>query len=350
MNDKILKVGVIGTGMGRFHIQAFATMPAVELTAICDLNIAEARYFAEKFGVKTVVQDYQDLIKMEALDIITIATPNHWHAPMAIDALKAGKHVLCEKPMTVRYEDALEMAQTAQATGLRLMVQQNQRFNKEAHQLKYYQEQGHLGEIYFGRVSWIRRKGTPVLNFDKNGTMGRGEWFISREQAGGGCLYDIGIHLIDLGWYLMGLPRPVAVYGSTFLKVASPKLAEKGLPQEVEDLAAFQIRFENGAALQGTVSWDVHNEPDQFVQIFGTAAGASLYPPKIYRGTEVLETVELNIPTNGLPTTTSYEHFIDCVRNPEKPMLAAAAESATMIRVLNAIQQSAETGHEVVLD
>ena len=350
MKEKTLKVAVIGTGMGRHHMEAFTVMPDVELVGVCDLNLPEAKYFAEKFGAKIVVKDYHDLLAISDLDCISIASPNNWHAPMAIDALNAGKNVLCEKPMTTTYADALKMAETARKTGLRLMVEQSQRFSIDTQILKHYQNLGAFGEIYFSRVSWIRRKGTPVLNFRKDGSMGRGEWFISRNEAGGGCLYDIGIHLIDLGWYLMDLPRPVAVSGSTYLKTALPKLIEKNLPQEVEDLAAFQIRFENGATLQGVVSWDAHMAPDHFVQVYGTEGGASLFPAKVYQGTDVTESISLDIPTNGLPTQTPYAHFIECVRNPELPMIASAEENATMIRVLNAIQQSAESGQEILFD
>jgi len=345
-----LKTAVIGTGMGRYHMQAYANMPNVSLEAVCDLNLPEARMFAEKFGAQTVVSDYRDLLSIKELDIISIASPNCWHAPMAIDALKAGKHVLCEKPMTTSYENAQKMVQAAKENGLRLMVEQCQRFDKNAQILKTYQQQGEFGEVYFSRVSWVRRKGMPVLNFSSDGDMGRGDWFIKKAEAGGGCLYDIGIHLIDLGWYLMDLPKPVAVTGSTYLKTALPKLKERELPQEVEDLAAFQVRFENGATLQGVVTWDAHVGPDHFVQIYGEKAGATLFPAKIYRGTDIIETVDLDVPINGLPPVTPYEHFIDCVRNPEKPMIAAGEENATMIQVLNAIQLSAETGKEIRLD
>ncbi len=344
-----LKVAVIGTGMGRYHLEAFAAMPGVNIIAVCDQNLPEARFFAEKYGAKVVVTDYRELLDLPHLDVISIASPNNWHAPMAIDALLAGKHVLCEKPMTMTYADALKMAATARDTDRRLMVEQSQRFHIDTQILKSYQEQGAFGEVYFSRVSWIRRKGTPVLNFDKNGSMGRGEWFLKRAEAGGGCLYDIGIHLIDLGWYLMGMPRPTAVFGSTYLKVARPKLIEKNLPQEVDDLAAFQIRFENDATLQGAVSWDGHVPPSHFVEIYGTQAGATLFPAKLYRGTDVLESIELKLPTNGLATCSAYEHFIACVRDPEKTMLASAAENVTMIQVLNAIQQSAATNQEVKL-
>jgi predicted dehydrogenase len=148
----------------------------------------------------------------------------------------------------------------------------------------------------------------------------------------------------------MGAPKPVAVTGNTFLKTALPHMQKNAYPAEVDDLSAFHIKFENGAALQGTVCWDSHMSPDHSAQIFGTEGGASLFPAKFYRGGDILETIDLSIPVNGLPTPTAYEHMIDCIRHPEKPMIAAGSEMVTIIQILNAIQQSAQGGYEMRLD
>ena len=349
MAEKKLKVGVIGTGMGRYHMEAFYEMPDVELIVVCDLNLPEATYFAEKWGAKIVVDDYRKLVKLEELDAISIATPNYLHAPMTIDFLNAGKHVLCEKPMATTWQDAQAMVDAAKLNNRRLMIEQSQRFQKDTQVLKWYADQGEFGRIYFVRTSWIRRKGTPVLNFEKGGSMGRGDWFLYKEQAGGGALYDIGVHFIDLAWYLMGQPKPVAVSGLHFLEVARPGLRLKALPEEVDDFASALIRFENGAAIECTISWDCHQDSDSGLRLYGNKAGASLFPAFIYRGNTVMEKIELKVPTGGLPLTTPYRHFIDCIRDPEKQMIAPGEEIVTIVRILNAIQESAEKGKEVTL-
>lgn len=349
MTEKTLKVGVIGTGMGRYHMEAFFEMPDVELLAVCDLNLAEAKYFAEKWSAKIVVDNYRKLVELDELDAISIAAPNHLHAPMTIDFLNAGKHVLCEKPMATTWQDAQAMVDAARANNRRLMIEQSQRFYKDTQILRWYADDGEFGHVYFIRTSWIRRKGTPVLNFEKDGSMGRGEWFLSKKQAGGGALYDIGVHFIDLGWYLMGQPKPVAVSGVSFLEVAKPELRRKDLPEEVDDFVSALIRFENGAALECSASWDCHQDSQYGLQLFGDLAGASLYPAYIYRGNTITEKVELKAPAGGLPLTTVYRHFIDCIRDPEKPMIAAGKEIVTIIRILNAIQESAEKGKEISL-
>ncbi|MBN1347956.1 Gfo/Idh/MocA family oxidoreductase [candidate division KSB1 bacterium] len=349
MAEKKLKTGVIGTGMGRYHMEAYSQMPDVELIAVCDLNVPEASLFAEKWGARIVTENYKDLLKIDELDAISIATPNHWHAPMTIDFLNAGKHVLCEKPMATTWQDARAMVDAAKANKRRLMIEQSLRFSKDSHIVKWYIDNNDLGNIYFSRVGWIRRKGMPVLNFDKNGSMGRGEWFIIKKEAGGGSLYDIGVHFIDLAWYFMGKPKPVTVSGVSYLEVAKPELQRKELPQEVDELSSALIRFENGAALECIISWDAHQGSEYKLQVFGDKGGASMNPAKIYRGTPVIETVELEIPTGGLPTIAPYRHFIDCIKDPEMEMIASGEEVVTIIRILNAIQESAEKGREIVL-
>ena len=160
---------------------------------------------------------------------------------------------------------------------------------------------------------------------------------------------DIGVHLLDLAWYLMGSPRPVAVTGASFLEVARKKLAERKLPAEVDELTAAQIRFEGGAALQMVVSWDSHNAPDHSVRVFGSDAGASVFPPVIYRGSDVLETAQLAVTEGGLSLTTAYEHFVACIRDPERIMIASGDEMLAVIRMLAAIQECAASGREVLL-
>jgi len=230
-----------------------------------------------------------------------------------------------------------------------LMINQSQRFNEGTHMIRHYVDAREFGKVYFAIATWNRRKGFPVLNMGPDGIMGRGDWFIRADAAGGGALFDIGVHLLDLAWYLMGSPRPVTVTGSAFLEVARDKLAERKLPAEVDELTAAQIRFENGAALQVMVSWDSHNAHDHSLRLFGSDAGASVFPPRIYRGYDIIETAELSVPKGGLRMPTAYEHFIDCVRDPRKEMIASGQEMVHVIRMLKAIQKSAETGREVTL-
>ncbi|MFH0964874.1 MAG: Gfo/Idh/MocA family oxidoreductase [Planctomycetota bacterium] len=344
-----LKVGVVGTGMGRIHMEEFAKIKGVSVAGVCDLNLKEAQLFADKFGAKIVRGDYRDFVREPSFDAISIAVPNRLHASIAIAALEAGKHVLCEKPMATTVEDALRMVSAAERAGKLLMINQSQRFNKGTQIIRRYAEQGDLGRIYLGIATWIRRKGWPVLNMGPDGVMGRGEWFIRKDAAGGGALFDIGVHLLDLAWYLMGSPRPVSASAASFLEVARERLAQRNLPAEVDELTSALLRFENGAVIQLVVSWDSHNAPDHSVRIFGSEAGAGVFPPVLYRGSEVIETAALDVVEGGLCMPTAYEHFVSCLREPACRMIASGRELLDVIRMLKAIQESAVAGKEVAV-
>jgi len=220
-----LKAGVIGTGMGRYHMEGFATHPQSELTAVCDLNVPEAQAFADKYGAKHVFRDYRKMIAMEELDIVAVATPNYLHAKMTIAALKAGKDVLCEKPIAIRLADAEAMVRAAKRRGKRLMINVGMRFDPVHEELRQRVGRGELGEVYYARSHWIRRKGIPFAVFPPTGEMARGEWFVKKRQAGGGALIDIGVHLFDLAWWLIGSPRPTSVLASMYSELLPDRLA-----------------------------------------------------------------------------------------------------------------------------
>ena len=211
MAVKPLRVGVVGTGFGRYHMEGFSQVPGVEILAICDLNKAEAQQFAGQYGAKHVFTSAKRMFAMDELDAVSIAVPNALHAPMTIDALSKGKHVLIEKPMTITPADAQKMADAAKKAGKLLMVEQALRFRPEAQLVKAYADRGEFGDMYYARSTWYRRKGWPHLHMPPDGTLGRGVWFLQKRLAGFGALGDIGVHLLDLAWYLMGTPKPVSV-------------------------------------------------------------------------------------------------------------------------------------------
>ena len=344
---KTIRVGVVGTGMGRYHMEAFAKQPNVELVAICDLNEPEAWQFAKQYGVTKVFADYREMFSLPELDAVSIATPNCLHCPMTLDALGKGKHVLVEKPMTIHPRQARAMVAAAKKAGKRLMVEQAMRFSPDAQMLRAYYDRGEFGNVYYARSTWIRRKGWPRLNFEPGGSLGRGEWFIRKDEAGFGALGDIGVHLIDLAWYLMGNPKPISIAGMMWNKVASPILKRKNMPVEVDEMACGFIRLEGGRVIAVEICWDSHNAPVQEARVYGDKGGCSIFPAKVYRGEDVLETVELGTQYGGLPLTDAYNHFIECIRDPKKKMIASGEEIVQLIQMLDGLARSAETGKEV---
>ncbi len=344
---KKLRVGVVGTGMGRNHMQAFVKLSDVELAAICDINEPEARQFAKLHGVTKVFTDYREMFALPELDAVSIAVPNCLHAPMTIDALKKGKHVLVEKPMALNAKEATAMVAAARKAGKRLMVEQSMRFSRDAQLARACYDRGDFGDVYYARSTCIRRKGWPRLNFEPGGSMGRGEWFIHKEEAGFGALGDIGVHLIDLAWYLMGNPKPISVAGMMWNKVAAPILKRKKMPVEVDEMSCGFIRLEGGRVIAAEICWDSHNAPVQEARVYGDKGGCSLFPAKIYRGEDILETTELGTQYGGYLVFEAYEHFIDCIRDPKKKMIASGEEIIQLMRMLDALGQSAATGKEV---
>ena len=346
---KKVRTGVVGTGFGRYHMAGYSELEDVELVAICDLNRAEAEQFADQYKVQKVFTDYREMCRLPELDAVSVVVPNCLHAPMSIYALNHGKHVLVEKPMATSPKDARAMVTAAKKAGKRLMVEQAMRFNPEVQLVRAYYERGEFGNIYYARSTWIRRKGWPRLNFEPGGTMGRGEWFIRKAEAGWGALGDIGVHLTDLAWYLMGCPKPVTVSGGMWNEVAAPTLKKKKMPCEVDETACGFIRFENGSALTVEVTWDSHNEPFQECRVYGSKGGASCFPAKVYRGEDITETVELATHYGGFPVQTAYGHFIDRIRNPRKKMIASGEEVVSIIDILDGLARSAASGKEVRL-
>ena len=344
-----IRVGVVGTGMGRYHMEGFAKQNGVELVAICDLNEPEAWQFAHQYNVKQVFTDYRKMFSLRELDAVSIAVPNCLHAPMTIDALKKGKHVLVEKPMALNAREARAMVAAAKKAGKRLMVEQAMRFSRDAQLLRAYYDRGEFGNVYYARSTWIRRKGWPRLNFEPGGSMGRGEWFIRKEEAGFGALGDIGVHLLDLAWYLMGTPKPLSVSGMMWNKVAAPILKRKKMPCEVDELVSGFVRLEGGRVIAVEVCWDSHNNPVQEAQIYGDKGGCSLFPAKVYRGEDILETVELGTQYGGYPLEEAYTHFIDCIRDPKKKMIASGEEIVQVVQMLEGIGRSAALGKEIML-
>jgi predicted dehydrogenase len=351
-SGKKLRAGVIGTGMGRYHMEGFATHPRSELLAVCDLNVPEARAFAEKYGAKHVFRDYRDMIAMEELDVVAVAAPTHLHARMTIDALKAGKDVLCEKPMATKLADAEAMVREAKRRRKRLLIHMIMRFSPLHWEMHGRVARGDLGDVYYARSHWIRRKGIPRADFAADGDMGRGEWFVKKRQAGGGASFDIGVHIFDLAWWLIGAPKPKSVLAATYSELLPPRLAKVGVKGDVDDLAAVLVRFDTGQTVFAEVTWDAHQKPFLGYELFGTERGASWSEwadfATIYQDDRRGRPGERTVRARR-KAPSAYWHFVDACLDRRTKMVASGEECLTVARVLDAIQTSQKTGKAVSL-
>ncbi len=288
--------------------------------------------------------DFRKMIKGDLVDAVSVCTPNNCHAPLSIASLQAGKHVLCEKPLAMNGAQARKMAEAAKRAGRILMTAQCMRYSGNAQALKRMIEAGRFGKLYFGKAMLLRRTGIP-----------RG-WFHDKEQAGGGPMLDIGVHVLDLTWYLMGKPQPVSVFGVTFdmLGKSGQGFGTYGVnynPKKfsVEDLAAGLIKFKNGAAISLEASWAAHTGETFLARVLGTKGGAQIFPDfTLY---EMDGDTKLDI-TPAAPQLDGYlgecRHFIACIQTGKEP-ISPGYQSVVVVDMLEAIYKSAESGKLVTI-
>lgn len=339
-----VRVGIVGVGIGSVHASAYSKLPNVEIVALCDIDADRARAVAERHGVKKIYTDYEAILAEEKLDAVSVCTPNVLHAPVAIAALEAGCHVLCEKPLSVNAEEGARIVTAARKAKTKFMMAMNNRFRGDTQVLKQYIEDGDLGQIYYARCGWIRRNGIP----------GMGSWFTRKEMAGGGPLVDIGVHALDLTLYLMGNPKPVSAFGATYAKfgpygkgTGQWGVAVKGGAFTVEDLACGMVRLDNGATLILEASWAQHCAGEKlYSEVYGDKGGATLDPLRIYTEAHG-QPVDLS-PT--FPNVSGHEaeiaHFIECIVENKQP-IATAEQALDVMKILDGIYRSAETGASV---
>ena len=353
---KKLKVGLIGLGgiCRAVHAPSYLTMDNVEIAAVCDIIPEKIESFKKEFNMNNVASftDYKELLDFEGLDFIDICTPNYLHSVIAVEALEKGLNVFCEKPDAISVEEALKMQNAAEKSGKKLMVMRNNRHRETASYLKSYIEDGKMGEIYCGRCGWQRVRGIP----------GKGGWFTTKAQSGGGPLIDLGVHMIDLAIWLMGNPTPVSVSGCTYTKFADSDLSDSvhssfGEKNEdgifdVEDLAMGFIRFDNGACLQIEFSWASNVEKENiFVELRGTKSGATFDDCGVKIFTEsngYLENLIPRVKDARNAHGENIKHFADVLLNDTEPDFVPV-QGVNMIKILEAIYKSAETGREVIL-
>jgi len=344
---KKIRCAVIGLGMGRGHVRGYQSHPAAEVVALADLDETRLAQAGTEFGVSRLYTDARRMLREEALDVVSIATPNKFHKPLTLAALEAGCHVLCEKPMALNAREARSMLAAAERAGRRLMINFSFRFTDQALALKREVEAGTLGEIYFGRTVWHRRRGIPRF----------GGWFGHKEVAGGGPLIDLGVHRLDLALWLMGYPRAAWVLGATYDPIASRLARARKARFDVEDLAAAMIRFENGASLVLEASWASNQRENELMEtrLYGTNGGLIHFNvDQAYRFEAELFVerdgaqydMKLHPPVRG--STSSYFHFIDAVVN-DRPHIATGEEGLTVMELLDAIYRSAARGRPVRL-
>ncbi len=357
MRNSHLGIGIIGTG----GICGYGLFPALErargasLAALCDVNKEQCEANAKLYRVPRVYCDYHELLADPQIDAVIVATPNHLHKQMAIDALKAGKHVFCEKPMALTSADAAEVVTAAQIACRWLMVDFTHRFWNRSLKLKESIAGGRLGEVYYIRLGWLRRRGTPSWGTDC--------WFTRKSLSGGGCLVDIGCHMIDLALWLMGSWDVECVSGYTTQRFGrSPAGVPAGNGQDVEDFAAGSLTLRNGAHIHFEVAWalNLDREKYNFVDVYGTEAGAAWRSPgsngehtpqlsfHYDNGKQCrIEAVEFESEPHWEAWARAVQHFIDSIILDHQPEPSGECGLA-VTRIIESIYESARSGSRIV--
>jgi len=348
---KKVRVGIIGTGnISEAHVDGYKQLKDVEIAAACDIDREKLTRYANTHGIPNTFTDYNEMLAMADLDAVSVCTWNCAHAPVAIAALRAGKHVLCEKPLAMTVAEAQGMEREALKAGRVLSVGVVMRFERKADALRDLIRAGRLGDIFFAKTLNQRRAGSPV------------GWFTNKAYAGGGPMIDLGVHIIDICRYLMGNPKPVAVSGATFGGLGL-RSNIKGIARyvtsgpsdvfDIEDLAVAMIRFENGSVLQVETSYSQHVGKEDYynLSLYGTKGGCD-YEPRLSVYSEMDDYLMDITPQFSWSEYDAFRreiaHFVDCVRG-EAQSIAPASDGVEIMKILCGVYESAQLGHEITI-
>lgn len=348
--------------MVAYHVEGFKAAGA-EVAAIADLNEAAAQAVAEAHGIPRAFGNVAEMLKeAQGLDAVSVIVPNKFHAPLAIQALEAGKHVFCEKPPAMNAGEVEAMIAAAEKSGKRLMFDFNNRARPDTMAIKGYIDDGLVGPINSAQAKWIRRTGIP----------GFGGWFTNRQMSGGGPLIDL-LHMIDLALHYMGYPEPEHVLAQTFSDFIGEKAFKGpwGIPDveggvcDVESACHGFVRFTSGQVLSFQVSWaEMVKREEVSVTFQGQGAGGRVQRLFGVDGVDdtSTDTAELYVQENGRsvnreilteedPTmgrVRAASNFIRSIEGSEAP-LNTMEEALKLMRLIDAAYASAATGKPVSL-
>lgn len=359
--DRVLKIGIIGCGgiATQKHMPALSKLKNVELVAFCDIIEERAQKACKNFGTAEakVYTDYKELLKDETIEVIHVCTPNRSHSFISIDAMEAGKHVMCEKPMAKTSEEALAMVEAAKRTGKKLTIGYQNRYREDSRYLKRACEDDALGEVYYAKAHALRRRAVPTWGV-----------FLNEEEQGGGPLIDIGTHALDLTLWMMNNYEPELVVGSVFKKLGDQTETANAWgdwdPAEytVEDSAFGFIKMKNGATIVLESSWALNtlDVGEAQTSLCGTKAGADMKDGLRINGVKYNKQYieKPGLGAGGVdfydskalePQDVEAKMWIDAILK-DTDVLVKPEEALVVTQILEAIYESAKTGKPVLFN
>lgn len=350
-----MKVGIIGAGsISTRHINAYKANANAEIVMIADLNEELAKSRAQEFDIPNYCTNYKELLRDDAIEAVSIVTPTFTHCQIVIDALEAGKHVLCEKPPALTEAEAAKCAEVSKKTGKVLMYGFVRRFALHTDYLLNFRDNGGFGKIYAADIT--RQLRCSSIN----------GWFVDKKKSGGGMLMDAAIHELDMALYMMGYPKPVSVLGfTTYANKDLPKRV-KGVPGDyasinnagcertVESAANGFITLENGSCITIRASHiEFCNKEGVSIELLGDKAGVKC---EGYFNDFTI----VSLDSDGYFTTEKssltkeenrfqkeVDHFVDCCVN-NTPCIVNPEQAVILMRIMESIYKSAETGKPIV--
>ena len=339
------RVGIIGAGWpGAAHARGYLTAGGFKLAAVADLIPERRKKLMAEFQIPREYGDAKDLINDREIDAVSVCLPNHLHAPVAQLALRMGKHVLVESPPAVSAAEARKIDTAAKKYNRVLLYALQRRFGGHEQAAKLAVAKGFAGDVYHVRAVWTRTRGIPL---------GTG-WYTKRDESGGGALIDVGAHMLDLAWHLLGQPKPVSAYGVAHRRFAA--LVPKDVPFDVEDQAFAVVRFEGNKSIELAASWTINQPPNQngtVCRVYGDQGVVEVYTPQgatLYRDFKPDGTGKHNPlkPPKTVHHTAMMRHFKDCIAGRATPV-AGGPEGVALMQMVQAIYKSSESGKSVTI-
>ncbi len=352
----MIKVAIIGCGTiaNSAHIPSYMNCPDAEIKYFCDIIPERAQAAVEKYGCGIAVTDYHDILNDDEVEAVSICTPNKVHSTISIDFMKAGKHVLCEKPAAINLEEAKKMQAVQHETGMTLNIGVVNRFNYSVNLIKKYIEEGKLGEVFHVYASFRCHRSIPGL----------GGAFTTKAIAGGGVLIDWGVHYIDIIMYCTGDPTPVSVTGDTFSRLgkdisgyvyknmwAGPPVLDGTF--DVEESVTGIVRTD-GPTITLNGAWAQNNSNrEMYIDFLGDKGGIRLQYGKGFTyytaqdGKLVEETPDIDT-SNAFAEMFQNEinEFVKCVKSGEK-LPSHIDNVIKSAKIIQAIYDSSEQKKEI---
>jgi len=361
-------IGIVGAGnRGHTHTQAYSEVDDADVVAVADIDQDAANELADEHGVPAVYEDFREMFADAGLDAVSVCVHNNLHRPVAEAAADAGLDVFSEKPLAATYTDAKAIADACEAAGVHLGVQNNELFSKETRAARALADAGELGDPYYARGVYSRRRGRPYI--DGYGTPG----FVSKESAGGGPIIDIGTYVVGQLLDLLGNARVERVGGSTFehtddtydeslvgdnRATYAERLDESGY--DVEDAGVGTAHLADGSVLELRAAWHMFLPSEPSV-VAGSQGGVQLDPFEFYTTTEDYEaTVSLDLDgfdrRQGLiagdgydpePVGDQFAHWVETVDGSADDPVPTGELALNSMLVMEGIYLADEVGREL---